>query len=345
MKKWLGFVQYFLIVGLMFIPLVQLQADLRVEHVREQLEGLLHFRRSIKSLELEGEASRSGESPREFKVWMSGDSIRTDLEVPGLAGKNSYVERESVEGSQVRRWQSEYGAIWEASAGVGVNRQFNLRSVGLTPMALIFFDLNSTISDSLIGQMLEGWDDPRIEEMRVQGQIFIAISVKRGPGERNFALFDKDDYTYRGCQIVSGEYINSVVVGAFIDIEDGSFPSKLRCIMTKAGDIIIDESVEFTTVSVNGDVPEVTFQFSGMGVKEGDSITVRDGLLGNGNSDSIVGVFSNGRVILQDEMTVATRLSNNAQTRMRRLIIAANVMLLALGLAIFVFWKRFRKTS
>jgi len=268
----------------------------------DDLESLIVARKTISTLHVEGNSSLSSGASFEFKVWMSGGENRTDvtrLAFPTDPAQVGIHDRSVLaKGQRIRVYRGRTPTIDPPDSNI--NYFVNAKLMGLDPMKLEFLDLGRGIDSTVAGWMLTLNREEFGADAVPDGEFPYAVtgwSAKQGSLE--YRVYFGVRGTYLGCSVRDGQYYNRVEVSTNADLLPVEFPKEFRSIMIRGDTVEFDEVVKVSVVEINQPIDDSLFTLSGMGVPEGQQVTVRDGSLGG--SDFELGILIDGQVVKKKE--------------------------------------------
>jgi hypothetical protein len=300
-----------------------LAADAVLIAGKQKLQELVEHRNNVSSIEVAGTAEGESDSKYRFHVLIDGAKFRTDRELlsfPLNPAQSGTVDRVAIVGDELRRNHSAYGAsLMDIEAMF--NTQVNSRLLGLSTSPLVFLKKGITVDQTVVGQLVRNLDHARLTFREIENVHCGVISAKINENRELLAFFDAS-MQFRGCEVVGGKSREQLWIQEVSLIGAQPFPKVFRTSRFE-GDREVRKEV--VAIEVNETIDPSAFEFSGLGLADGDSIDVRNGSLGD--LPSVMGTYISGKITTAD----ASPIPRAERARGRAPLIAAGFIFVALA--------------
>lgn len=298
------------------------------------LAKVLDERRSIKTCHVSGLATWEDGTTLQFETWIHGDRYRADRTYLANAhdpGQNGDTRRSVRQGDRLRtvhsRYTSELSLITQTEEAYLMNSKLFGISSGPTPRQR----MRKTIDDTIVAKIVSRGKEAMIDTAIEHDTECTAIIVDRGDGYRYEAWIDSNS-VYRGCAILNEAGEGQTVWIVSDTVRNGiRFPTEMQSSWHNPT-VDIEESVVLDLVELNEPIDDSVFTFAGMGVEDGESVTVRDGSLDG--TDFAKGIFVDGQIVpdptlvpLRPDAEIVTLADAEPAPRSRRWFLGFSLVL------------------
>jgi hypothetical protein len=268
---------------------------------------LLAERASITSYQAKALVRRSKPDEITSSLFLAcdGDTLRLDRE------RLRFAKNLSQEGYVTRTVLSPDGRIKYHGIPGGVSLDHtkrkdssfvDLRFAGLNLAQ--FSNLDRTrysFSNSLVQRVLANLS--LTDEREVRGiQCLVATSFDDDGQSRSF-FFDKATKAYRGCEFKNAKVTLICWIEESLEVHGILFPVKIHFQEFEESQSSFEEETTISELEFNGTIPSTTFEFSGLGVKPGTAVTVRN-LAKDGDEITISEMYWDGSKLVESTLFV-----------------------------------------